>query len=507
MKPYVALDLEATSPDPEEAEILEIATQDAEGRARHWYVATSKPLKADHEVFRFTGIPFDEYEREKVPLERALKEFLNFVGDRPLLGHNLLRYDQPILERALKEVRLDLSLITTAPLDTLRLAHLVFPIPSQGLSGYRLGDLHAHFTDEALKDAHRAQADVEATWRVLAGLVLQKLPDGVARAWRELGLAEGELFADTPGQVKELLTTPALVEPVLYGGRHLSHPSNLGPELLPTRREAQDQMFKEVEAALRDGRRVLLEAPTGTGKTKGYLYPALHRGERTWVATHTKVLQAQALDELKDVGKRGYEVKAALVKSPRDTLCPEALFELFLDVRKEKDEEEEFRAAVGLLLHYAALGGHDLEALPGYWHFSRGFREVRDRVGTNPRRCRVDCPFFHTCAFQRQLNHRKGAQILVTNQAYLLASFLREEEEEQQEEEKNQERPHLVLDEAHHLEDTATEALTFVLDHEELTHRINRLAHPQKDRGLLKDGRRLTELSEEEQDKGDDSPF
>ncbi|PZA08066.1 MULTISPECIES: RecQ family ATP-dependent DNA helicase [unclassified Meiothermus] len=498
MKPYVALDLEATSPNPEEAEILEISAQDAEGRTCHWYAATSEPLKADHEAFQFTGIAFDEYERGKVPPEKALKELLDFIGDRPLLGHNLLRYDLPVLESALGKVGLNLPPTKKPALDTLRLAQLVFPTPPQGLSGYRLGDLHAYFTGAPLEGAHRAQADVEATWRVLAGLVLQKLPDGVARAWRELGLTEGELFPETSVQVKELLATPALVESVSYEGRPLPHPSRLGKDLLPQRRSAQEQMFEEVERALQGGHRVLLEAPTGTGKTKGYLYPALHRGEKTWVATHTKVLQAQALEELKGMGEKGYEVKAALVKSPRDTLCPEALFELFLDARKEEDEE--LRAAVGLLLHYAALGGHDLEALPGYWHFSRGFREARDRVGTNPRRCRVDCPFFHTCAFQKQLARRKSAQILVTNQAYLLASFLREEERE----EEPAEEAHLVLDEAHHLEDTATEALTLVLDHEELTHRINRLAHPKKDRGLLKDDRRLAELSEEKRDKANE---
>jgi len=61
MKPYVALDVEATSPDPEEAEILEIAVQDMDGKTRHWYLATREPLRADHEVFQFTGIPFEEY--------------------------------------------------------------------------------------------------------------------------------------------------------------------------------------------------------------------------------------------------------------------------------------------------------------------------------------------------------------------------------------------------------------------------------------------------------------
>ncbi|KGQ21321.2 ATP-binding protein [Thermus filiformis] len=494
MKAYVALDLEATSPNPkdEETEILEIAAQDMEGNLFHRYVATSKPLEADHEVFRLTGIPFGEYQREKEPPEVALRAFLDFLGERPLLGHNLLRYDLPLLEKALEKVGLHLPPTAKPALDTLRLAHLVLPTPPEGLSGYRLGDLHAYFTGEPHANAHRAQADVEATWRVLAGLMGRSLPGGVARAWRELGLEEGGLFPEKPGQVKELLTAPAQVVRVAYEGPPLPHPSHLGRDLLPTRRPAQEEMFAAVEEALARGKRLLLEAPTGTGKTKGYLYPVLHRGERTWVATHTKVLQAQALEELRAVGERGFGVKAALVKSPRDTLCPEALFELFLDARDEEDEE--LRAAVGVLLHYAALGGYDLEALPGYWHFSRGFREARDRVGTNPHRCRPECPFFQTCAFQKQLAHRREAQVLVANQAYLLSHFGQETPEGEAE-------AHLVVDEAHHLEDVATEALTQTLDQEELVHWLNRLAHPKKDKGLLKDRRRLSELSEEERQK------
>lgn len=498
MKPqiaHVALDLETTSPNPEEAEILEIAVQDANGRTYHRYVATSKPLKADHEAFRFTGIAFDKYEQEKVQLKDALIDLLEFVGDSPLLGHNLLRYDQPILERAMEKAGLKFPPTDKPALDTLRLAHLVFPTPPKGLIGYRLGDLYAYFFKEELEGAHQAQADVEATRKILDSLLSQDLPNGLAQAWRELGLSEGELFTDTPGQAKELLAVSTSVEPVSCAGQSLPSPSSLGENLISQRRPAQEQMFKEIEQALQDGHRVLLEAPTGTGKTKGYLYPVLHNGEKTWVATHTKVLQAQALDELRKVGKEGYAVKAALVKSPRDTLCPEALFELFLDTRKEEDDE--LKAAVGMLLHFAALGGYDLESLPGYWHFSKGFREARDRVGTNPRRCRVDCAFFHTCAFQRQLNERKGAQVLVTNQAYLLASFLQEEEGEEEPADES----HLVIDEAHHLEDTSTEALTLVLDHEELTHKINRLAHPHKNRGLLRDDRRLGDHSKEMQDK------
>lgn len=53
---WVALDLEATAPDPAEAHILEIAAQDMQGHSRCWYVDTPEPLKPDHEAFRFTGM-------------------------------------------------------------------------------------------------------------------------------------------------------------------------------------------------------------------------------------------------------------------------------------------------------------------------------------------------------------------------------------------------------------------------------------------------------------------
>lgn len=45
---WVALDLEATAPDPAEAHILEIAAQDMQGHSRRWYIDTPEPLKPDH---------------------------------------------------------------------------------------------------------------------------------------------------------------------------------------------------------------------------------------------------------------------------------------------------------------------------------------------------------------------------------------------------------------------------------------------------------------------------
>jgi len=62
-------------------------------------------------------------------------------------------------------------------------------------------------------------------------------------------------------------------------------------------RRGQYQMAQAVEAALGEGRHLIVEAGTGTGKTLAYLLPALRRarerGERIIVSTGTKNLQEQ----------------------------------------------------------------------------------------------------------------------------------------------------------------------------------------------------------------------
>jgi ATP-dependent DNA helicase DinG len=58
-------------------------------------------------------------------------------------------------------------------------------------------------------------------------------------------------------------------------------------------RPGQLEMASAVEAALADGRHLIVEAGTGTGKTLAYLTPAILSGKRVVVSTATKNLQEQ----------------------------------------------------------------------------------------------------------------------------------------------------------------------------------------------------------------------
>src|SRR5215210_5227106 len=58
-------------------------------------------------------------------------------------------------------------------------------------------------------------------------------------------------------------------------------------------REGQLAMAEAVESAIAEGKHLIVEAGTGTGKTLAYLIPAILSGKRIVVSTGTKNLQEQ----------------------------------------------------------------------------------------------------------------------------------------------------------------------------------------------------------------------
>src|SRR6478735_9930508 len=61
-------------------------------------------------------------------------------------------------------------------------------------------------------------------------------------------------------------------------------------------RPGQISMAETVEAAIDETSHLLVQAGTGTGKSLGYLVPALAHGERVVVATATLALQRQLVE-------------------------------------------------------------------------------------------------------------------------------------------------------------------------------------------------------------------
>jgi ATP-dependent DNA helicase DinG len=88
-------------------------------------------------------------------------------------------------------------------------------------------------------------------------------------------------------------------------------------------RPSQIRMARAVHRALEEQNHVIIEAGTGTGKTLAYLLPALIHGQRILVSTGTKTLQDQIF--YKDIplleSVLGRPIRAAYLKGRNNYLC------------------------------------------------------------------------------------------------------------------------------------------------------------------------------------------
>ncbi|MEX2290097.1 MAG: ATP-dependent DNA helicase [Mycobacteriales bacterium] len=84
-------------------------------------------------------------------------------------------------------------------------------------------------------------------------------------------------------------------------------------------RPGQRRMVEAVATALGSGEHLLVQAGTGTGKSLGYLVPALVSGKRVVVATATKALQAQLVD--KDLPRLVRALAPVLKRTPTYALA------------------------------------------------------------------------------------------------------------------------------------------------------------------------------------------
>jgi len=107
-----------------------------------------------------------------------------------------------------------------------------------------------------------------------------------------------------------------------------------------TYRNEQVAYARHVAGALNDGAVLTIEAGTGTGKTLGYLLPAmeyvrLNPGERVVISTYTKNLQEQIFHNdiafVRQVLPRCHDIRIVLLKGKTSYVCVEKLDSLYDD--------------------------------------------------------------------------------------------------------------------------------------------------------------------------------
>lgn len=270
---------------------------------------------------------------------------------------------------------------------------------------------------------------------------------------------------DSPGNVQSALK---LIQP---GGR-LSQ--NLkGFEVRPQ----QKAMMQGVLEAYQDKAIALIEAGTGIGKSVAYLIPAiLHAaktGERTVISTNTITLQEQLIQ--KDIPMvlkaLGLDVKAELVKGMGNYLClrkyEEALGESQLLL---PEESEELSRMEGWLSNTKEGSLAELPFVPSY--------ATRERTAAESDTCNGrSCPQFQHCFFFKARNKAQDAHILVVNHHLLFSDLARRAETDNYTEQAIlPPYQHVIIDEAHNIDDIATKYFASRVSHWEIIRLMSRLS-------------------------------
>lgn len=247
-------------------------------------------------------------------------------------------------------------------------------------------------------------------------------------------------------------------------------------------RPQQRQLAAAVDRTMREGGRLVAEAGTGVGKSFAYLVPAVaaaaERGERVVIATHTIALQEQLLG--KDVpfltGLLPAEFSVVLAKGRGNFLCQRRMH---LALRSGGDlfdgeaEERDLRRIADWAETTDDGTRQGLPFTPSNAVWNRANAEAGNCMGRA-------CEFYDRCFYQAGRRRIQNANILVANHHFLFADMSLRRAGAQL----LPDFQHLVLDEAHAVEDVAGEYLGLRVSRGAVHHLLRQLATPQG-RGLL----------------------
>ncbi len=511
---YVALDLETTGLDPKKDSIIEIGAARFRGSEilETWSSLVDPGKHIPGMVSRLTGIT-DEMVQGQPDLSMLAPSLLRFIGESPIVGHNI-GFDV----RFLQAHGLPVYNLTV---DTFELATILLPLQGR----YTLTALSQSLGIE-LENAHRALDDAIASARLFQALIeyAAGLPLSLIRQINRLSartewslspiflglehaIAKGKnrpvLSGKSRGAESPLFDRSEPLNPkeppepinVDYAASLLEEGgamSRIMPEY--EYRPSQVAMLRAVAEAFNKGEHLLVEAATGTGKSLAYLIPAvlysIQNDARVVVSTNTINLQDQLFDKdlpaleslLQEEGFGEHPFKATVLKGRNNYICMRRLDNLLAHA-DFNSREMSVIAKILVWLNHTSTGDQSELFLP-----SPTDQAVWMRVRTERESCIHDrCPYFRngTCYFFNARRKAERSNIVVVNHALLLSDITTQQKVLPR-------YKHLIIDEAHHLEEAITRQLSFDTDEYKLNGLLEMLYHsPRRNKskpaGLLVD--------------------
>jgi ATP-dependent DNA helicase DinG len=218
------------------------------------------------------------------------------------------------------------------------------------------------------------------------------------------------------------------------------------------KRSAQVDMARAVARALEHGGHLLAEAGTGTGKTLAYLVPAVLSGKRVIISTATRTLQDQLF--LKDIPllqSAGLTFDAALLKGRSNYLCLHRLDGFEMNPLFPTPEEARPWDAFLKWARQTQSGDRAEADVPDAWNTWLQLSTTSDNcLGSR-------CPEIEECFVARARETASRADIVVVNHALFFADLALRSRGDALGLSVLPAYDAVVFDEAHTLEDVATE--------------------------------------------------
>jgi len=484
---YIALDLETTGLDAKRDAIIEIGAVRFQGnRILDRYVTFVNPQRAiPLRVQQLTNIRNSDV-ADAPSLGAVIPELLAFVRNdvAAVVAHNA-SFDLGFLQAAGVDFHRPV-------LDTFELATILFP----SLASYSLGEL-CRTLQLPQYEAHRALEDAEAAAQLFMQLQerLYQLPVSTVQTvvhhgqgvdWAPLQLFQDALPVITGETSAPLSTASSDLDwaslPLNEGSAPLAAldvatvtayfaadgplAQQLGAHFEV--RPGQRQMAEHITTALNQGEHLIMEAGTGIGKSLAYLLPAalwsMANQSRVVIATNTITLQEQLVE--KDIpllqqllSSHPVVLQAALLKGRSNYLCTRRL-QLWLTGRHLTTSELALLAKVLVWLPTTITG--DVNEL---FLVNSAERAIWQRICADNATCTPEsCGAAQSSGgrgwvdfFFRARQHAENAHLLIVNHALLIADLVaggRLLPAYQQ----------LIVDEAHRLDEAATDQLTYRAD-------------------------------------------
>ncbi len=501
IREYISLDIETTGLDPKKDTILEIgAVRFKGGKVEDTYTTLINPGRSiPYDIQQLTGITMaDIYGAPSI--NTVLPQLRHFVANAPIVGHN---------------IGFDLSFLAqqnifqqTIGIDTFELASILLPQAGR----YSLTALTQYLKIEPPNEgqAHRALYDAQIThllFETLRDQARQLDPQTLATIVRlveksdwPLAMVFRDLHHEIPSNksieiTKDSINYQAMLAPQSFDKPLKPIATNAKPLDMAKlchalekeglfaqnfagfeHRPQQVDMLANVIEAFNGTHHLIVEAGTGTGKSIAYLLPSIYwakqNGQRVVVSTNTINLQDQLLN--KDVPALQqilpFTFKAVALKGRSNYICPKRL-QLFLNKGSHSSKELSLLTKLLVWLPRTQTGDREELFMPDHVEQSLWWQVASDSTICTPQTCSAD-----SCFYARARRLAESAHVVIVNHALLLSDIATENRV-------IPEYKHLIIDEAHHLEESITSQLSFSAEQKVLEQLLQDLSQSGRGKG------------------------